>query len=192
MAAAALFWWWRRPKGATVAPIRTLRLGDFRTAGRGIVEILALFEAGGDGIGDLYNDQTDVGSIADPASDVMLDTPSITLGRVNRQSAGELTFYRSAGDAWADAFEGDGEFTGGAVYVQTVDGLLTLPVATSLADAGTTFVRFNLDTTAQALLDGIETGDRFIVAMARPVPADELLWGTDQVLWGSDELLWAA
>ena len=191
---SGLWWWWWEPQGAPppFVPSR-LQLRDFRAPAGEIVEILALFEADTSGM-DLWNGPNGTGSIADPASDLVLDTPPITLSSVHRQSATELVFNRNAGSGWNTAFEGQGVFTMGNIYIQTRhNGVATLPVATTLEDAGFGFMRYSLDAAAQAVVDSIVTGDRFILAMARPaVLTDTLRWGTDTLLWGSDVLRWAA
>ena len=189
-------WWWEGIAGGgggtITPPAPVLRLSDFVTAGRGLVDILALFEAEVSG-NDLYNAGNDTGEIADPASDVMLDTTEITLTRVQRDGI-DMIFNRSGAGTWSSQLEGTGPFAAGTMYIQTLDGLVTLPVATTLDDAGGGFARFEIPSGAsRTIVNGIDTGERFIVALTRPLPlSDRVLWGTDQLLWGSDMLRWAA
>ena len=184
------WWWWQsRTSQPFVPPMRLLQLSDFVRTGRGIVEVLALFTAGS----ELYDPGRGHGSIADPASDLTLDGQNTTISRVYRQSVSALTFFQSGGSSWSAAFEGSGDFTDGTVYVQTLTDLVALPVATTLADAGFTFLRFTVPAADRAAIAGIADGDRFLVAMTRPVPvSDRLEWGADRLEWGSDELRWAA
>ena len=189
--ARRFIWFWSRTGGTVTPPMSVLVLSDFDTAGRGDIQVLALFEV--DLVGTDYVDlPAGEGSIADPASDIMLDTPAVTLGRVQRQSNTQLTFYRSAGGSLDNAFGAGNPFADGHVYVQTLDGLVVLPVDTTLDGSGFSFARFNLDAAQRLILDALATGDRMIVAMSRPEVIDQLLWGTDELLWGTNELQWAA
>lgn len=66
------------------------------------------------------------------------------------------------------------------VYVQTDGGVVSLPVATTLSGAGGNYVRFAVPAADRALLNGITSGTRFIIALARPVTvlAGEVSTGT--------------
>ena len=71
-----------------------------------------------------------------------------------------LTLQRSGGDG--------NDLT---LYLQTAaDGLVSFAVSTQIGLSGGNYVRFTLPADAQALLDNISTGDRFIFALARPAP----------------------
>ena len=66
-----------------------------------------------------------------------------------------------------------------------------MPVLALLEDAGFNFIRFTVPAAFQAALDGLLTGDRFIIAITRPT-VDILHWRIDRLLWGTDRLEWAA
>ena len=76
-------------------------------------------------------------------------------------SALALGTYFSAG--------GDGNDL--TLYLQTAaDGLVSFAVSTQIGLSGGNYVRFTLPADAQTLLDNIDTGDRWIFALARPAP----------------------
>ena len=190
-AGARYTFWWEHAAGGSggTIPLPQLQLSDFVRAGRGSIEILALFEAVRSG-NDIYDGPNSEGSIADAASDLMLDQQNTAVNRVAAPS-NQLILFQTGGNAWSGGFEGTGLYTQAIVYVQTLFGLITLPVATTLDDAGFSFCRFNVPTGQRAILNEIVTGDRFILAVAIP-SVNSLLWQTDRLLWNSDELQWAA
>ena len=192
MSQGSLFWWWWRLTGRAQPFIpNALQLSDFVTAGRGVIEVLALL--GAEVVGnDLYDGPNGEGTIDDPASDLALDQLDITITRVQR-AGNRITINRAGADAWSTGFEGSGVYTAATVYVQTLDGLVVMPIADTLDDAGSGFLRLNVPAAGRPIINGIDTGERFIVAIARPAAAgDRLMWGTDRLMWGSDELRWAA
>ena len=78
-------------------------------------------------------------------------------------SALDLSVYFGAG--------GDGNDL--TLYLQTAaDGLVSFAVSGALGNSGTQFQQFNLPAAAQTLLDNIATGDRWILALARPATVD--------------------
>ena len=53
------------------------------------------------------------------------------------------------------------------LYIQTADGVVSLPVATALGNTGGSYAHFSVPAADQALLNGIAAGTRFIIALAR-------------------------
>ena len=84
-------------------------------------------------------------------------------------SALDLSVYFGAG--------GDGNDL--TLYMQTAaDGLVSFAVSGQLANSGTQFQQFTLPAAAQTLLDNLDTGDRWIFALARTAsvtPTDVVL-----------------
>ena len=57
-----------------------------------------------------------------------------------------------------------------SLYIQTEDGLITLPIATSgnsngYQRVGGSYITFGLDSSQQTLIQGIDSGDRVIIAL---------------------------
>ena len=56
------------------------------------------------------------------------------------------------------------------LYLQTLDGLISFPVSGNTGVIGGNFVNFSVPAAHRAFVDGIGTGDRFILALARTAP----------------------
>ncbi|MDD9993220.1 MAG: DUF1833 family protein [Rhodospirillales bacterium] len=144
-----------------------LALSDFDAEGLEF-DVLALIRAGAGGGGTIFAmpPRGSVGTLLD--GEVGLGDGQVAITRMRRRNGTmllindndplELRDYFSPGGAGADL----------TLYVQTLDGVASLPVTTHGQEGGN-FIQFGpIGTDFDALLDGIAEGDRFIFAFARP------------------------
>ena len=60
------------------------------------------------------------------------------------------------------------------VWIQTVDGVAELVAANDFFNGGTNWVQFELDAGNQAIIDAIQSGDRYIFAVTRPAAGPQI------------------
>ena len=142
-----------------------------------VVVAKALLVASGPGTSGstLYADSDRGGSGSPLAGELGLGDGNTLISRFRRLSVTEL-LINDNDDPVAltlSAYFGSGGAGNGlTLYFQTLaDGEISFAVSSQYVAAGGGFVRFTLPADAQALFDGIATGDRFIFKAARPQAA---------------------
>ena len=162
---------------ATVERVAQLTLADFDTAGLEL-DMLALLRAGGGGGGTIFAlpPRGVVGAVLDGEIGLGADAEIIT--RIRRRNGNMLAFNDNGPLSLADYFGTGGDGADLTLYVQTVDGVASLPVSTA-GSAGSNFVQFGpIGSDLDAILDGIDDGQSFIVAFARAARAVVPVSGT--------------
>ena len=153
-----------------------LSLSDFDRTGLE-VEALALFEAGDAGTEPaLYaasgSRWTASGSLLEGEIGIAPDDEAI-VRIMSVDSGSSVLRFNDAGDLTLRDYFGNG---GGGndltVWVQTSGATASFP-ASDIGSAGGNYVNFNLPTGADAVVAGIDAGDRFILALTRPAPTPE-------------------
>ena len=147
-----------------------LALSDFDQTGLE-VGVLGLINSGGAGL-LIYRAGVN-GSIADPASDMVL-TSTLTINRIRYNSGvGQILLNRTGGGNFTDEFGSGDDWEDGSVYVQTDDGLAQWEPS-ELNAVGGGFVRWNSSDSALRMIMGdIGSGDVIIFAIAKPGVAAE-------------------
>ena len=151
-----------------------LELSDFDTTGLEEPDVLALITASGDGI--WYRDTNRNGDDSPTEGQLGLGANNTVITQILK--AGNNVVRLNDNDVQADGTDavlllsshfGDSGISNWVLYIQTLDG-----IASSNQLDGTTgngYVNFRFSGTANLnILDSIETGTRFIVAVARPEP----------------------
>ena len=152
-----------------------LALSDFDQDGLE-VEALALFVAGDAGSEpSLYNvsSRWDAsGELLD--GDLLIGPDDVPVQRVMALSGGATLRFNdgSAALALKDYFGANGGGNDLTVWVQTAGGSASF-AARDFGSAGANYVNFNVPPGSAALIAGIASGDRFILALIRPTPAPE-------------------
>ena len=162
---------------ATVERVAQLSLADFDTAGLE-VDALALIRAGAGGGDTLFAlpPRGVVGAILDGEIGLGADAEIIT--RIRRRSGDVLAFNDDGPLLLSDYFGPGGDGADLTLYVQTVDGVGSLPVST-ITSAGGNFIQFGpLGTALNTLVDDIADGQSFIIAFARAAPTVVPVSGT--------------
>ena len=163
----------RAPAGAAEARARVdvlppLALADFDAEGLEL-DALALIEAGAGANNTLFGapPRTVVGALLDGELGIGAGDTQIT--RIRRRGGNILVVNDDEPLSLDAYFNGAGADL--TLYVQTRDGLASVPVSTQ-SSAGANFIQLGaLDAAFVALLDGIAAGDRFIFALARQAAA---------------------
>ena len=151
---------------ATVERVAQLTLADFDDAGLE-VDALALIRAGSGAGGTIYAapPRGTVGALLD--GELGLGASEATITRIRWRNGTMLAFNDNGPLLLADYFGAGGDGADLTLTIQTVDGVASLPVSTT-GSAGGNFVQFGpLGTDLDAILDGIDDGQSFIVAFAR-------------------------
>ena len=154
---------------ATVERIGVLTLADFDASGLEI-ETLALIEAGPIVDDTLYAvpPRGTVGDLLDGT--LSIDSGQVPITRIRRRSGTLLVINDNEPLSLATYFGTGGAGADLTLYVQTREGVASLP-ATTQGQAGGSFIQFGpIDTALDAVLDGIDDGTRFIFALARQLP----------------------
>ena len=112
------------------------------------------------------------GSDSPTDGELGLGTTQTVLSRIRRHSATELNLNDNDNPSALDIgtyFAAGGDGNDLTLYLQTTaDGLVSFAVADQIGLGGGNYVRFTLPADAQTLLENIDTGDRWIFALARP------------------------
>ena len=154
--------------GARVDVPGPLVLADFDTDGLEL-DALALIEAGAGANDTLFGQppRTAVGTLLDGELGIGSGDTQIT--RIRRRGGNILVVNDDEPLSLDAYFNGAGADL--TLYVQTRDGVASVPVSMQ-SNAGANFIQLGaLDAAFQALLDGIADGDRFIFALARQAVA---------------------
>ena len=162
-----------------------LSVADFEQSGLETV-VLASFDAGGDTT--LYSAADSrwgaAGSLVE--GDVPLDDDtSITRVMLPNSDGSLLRLNDNGGLTLRDFFGQSGAGADLTVWVQTSSGTASF-AASDVRSAGGNYVNFNVPTSNRAVLSGIGTGDRFLLALTRPAPntaatGDPTITGTARV-----------
>ena len=153
-----------------------LLLADWDDDGLQVVAA-ALLEASAPGTAgnNLYADSDRGGSDSPLDGELGLGGTDTVVSRIRRANATVLVLNDNNNPTVLDI--GDYFDTGGdgndlTVYIQTADdGVVSFAAADQLSgNRNAQVVRFTLPSDAQTLLDNIATGDRWIIAFARPLP----------------------
>ncbi len=160
------------PTGRPPPMQQTLTLTDFATTGL-TVQMLALFAAGNAGDQPaLYSAAgskwLESGSLVEGETDIGPDGTAIV--RITYLEDGNtLRLNDSAALALKDYFGADGEGNDLMVWVQTAEGSIHFPVVSNVKSSGGNFINFNLPPEGNAIVGGINPGERFILALTKPV-----------------------
>ena len=163
----------------------TLSVSDFDQSGLETV-VLASFDAGGDttlysapdsrwgAAGSLVEGDVDIDDVTRIVR-VMLPNSDGSLLRLNDNGGLVLRDFFGQTGAGADL----------TVWMQTSAGTASF-AASGVRSAGSNYVNFNVPASERAVLTGIGTGDRFLLALTRPAPntpatGDPTITGTAQV-----------
>ena len=150
----------------TVHLPRLLALSDYATPSGYTDDFVALIEAEVSNV-LLYRNDTGVGTLLE--GDLDLDAADITISRVQRRDAGAtLRFFRDGADSFATAVQTGGAYAAARITLQTIDGTISLDLPGALD--GTEIdqrASFSVPAADQAVFNGIDTGERFILAIAR-------------------------
>ena len=149
---------------ATVDRVATLTLADFDKAGLE-VDMLALLRAGaGDTIFALPP-RGHAGAILD--GEIGIGATDAIITRIRRRNGNTLVINDNDPLSLADYFGAGGDGADLTLYVQTTAGVGSFPVSSADA-AGSGFIRLRpLGADLDAIVDGIEDGQSFIIAFAR-------------------------
>ena len=185
-----LFWWDIGLKGAGgnfTPPVRRLGLGDYVRKPDVEYVILALYSAELVAA-DLFDANNDEGDYL--SGDQNFDAAS-TVSRVIKSAQGAELRVRRTGTLDLSTLFGAGQrIVSPMADIQTLDGLSEYEF-----DAVTALeARFDSGSDA-SILDDVDTGDRFILAVYGVPDAggDRLRWqGGDRLTWGSDAIRWGA
>ena len=149
---------------ATVERVAQLTLADFDAAGLEL-DMLALLRAGAGNMLFALPPRGHAGAVLDGEIGLGADAEIIT--RIRRRNGNMLAFNDNGPLSLADYFGAGGDGADLTLYVQTVDGVASLPVSTT-GSAGGNFIQFGpLGTDLNTLVDDIADGQSFIVAFAR-------------------------
>lgn len=149
---------------ATVGRVATLTLADFDTAGLEL-DMLALLRAGGGNMLFALPPRGHAGAVLD--GEIGLGATEAIITRIRRRNGNMLAFNDNGPLSLADYFGAGGDGADLTLYIQTVDGVASLPVSTT-GSAGSNFVQFGpLGTDLDTIVDDIDDGQSFIVAFAR-------------------------
>ena len=144
-------------------------IAGFDTAGLEVV-VLASFDAAGSqtlwsASGSRWGSQ---GALV--AGDVALDDGSSVVRVVVPNSDGSLLRLNDNGPlVMGDFFGTGGEGSDLTIWVRTAAGTASF-AASDVRTAGSNYVNFNVPASESAILTGISTGDRFVLAVTRPTP----------------------
>jgi len=143
-----------------------LTLADFDTAGLA-VETLALIRAGAGPADTIYAapPRGSVGALVDGELGLGPDEAAIT--RLRRRDGNMLGVNDDDPLVLSDYFGTGGAGAGLTLYVQTQDGVATLPVSEQRSSGGGFVVFGPLGAALDRIVDGIGEGDLFIFALAR-------------------------
>ena len=160
--------------GSNIVP---LMLADSDDAGLD-VELKALLVASAPGTvgNDPYADANRGGTDTPLDGEIGIGPGNTLISRFRRLTAGQLTFNDNDDPAALDIgvyFDAGGDGNDLTVYLQTLDaGEVSFTVAAQYAEGGGNYARVDLPADAQALLDNLATGDRWIFKLARPSAAE--------------------
>ena len=154
--------------GVTLLPAPTL--ADFDADGLEL-DALALIRAGAGPNNTLFATppRGTVGALLDGELGLGADEAAIT--RIRRRNGNMLLINDNAPLSLRDYFSPGGAGADLTLYLQTRDGVASLPVSAHGSD-GRNYIQFGpVGAALDAILDGIDEGDRFIFAFARPAPS---------------------
>ena len=162
-----------------------LSVADFDQSGLETA-VLASFDAGGDSTLYATSDSPWGASGTLVEGDVALDNDTNIIRVMVPNSDGSLLRLNDNGGLLLREFFGQsGAGADLTVWVQTSAGTASF-AANDMDKVGTNYVNFNVPASERAILTGIGRGDRFLLALTRPVPntaatGDPRITGTAQV-----------
>ena len=162
------------PTVTHTAFVPTLALSELDTTGL-VVDFAALLESTADGSpspADLYVNSDRGGTGVPLDGELGLGPGESIISRVRRPSATQLIFNDDDDPAVFDLgdYFSNGDGNGLTIYfVTSAGGQASFPVAGNIDSSRENFIRFDIPSDVQTLLDGIFDGDRFIVAGTRAV-----------------------
>ena len=162
-----------------------LSVADFDQGGLETA-VLASFDAGGDTTLYATSDSPWGGSGTLVEGDVALDNDTNIIRVMVPNSDGSLLRLNDNGGLLLSEFFGQsGAGADLTVWVQTSAGTASF-AANDMDKVGTNYVNFNVPASERAILTGIGGGDRFLLALTRPVPntaatGDPRITGTARV-----------
>ena len=159
----------------------SLTLASFDAAGLE-TEVLALIVAAAPP--NVYADSNRGGTQSPEAGELGLGSGETLITRIRILSSG-ANILLNDNDVPAELTMRDYLGVGGpgrdlTLYIQTDAGVVSLPVATQLGNVGGGYANFSVPAADRTLINGIASGTRFIIALARPVTvlAGEVSSGT--------------
>ena len=161
---------------AKLRRLPALTLAEFDTEGLEL-DLLALIRAGSGPQQTIFATppRGTVGALLE--GELGIGAGEVAITRIRRRNGTMLLINDNEPLSLADYFGPGGDGADLTLYVQTQDGAASLPV-TALGRRGGNFVQFGpIDTALDAILDGIDDGDRFIFAFARPALSAVALHG---------------
>ena len=167
--------------GSGVPPHRAaVSLADYSTPSGYTDDFVALIEAEVSAAW-LFRSDTSVGTLLE--GDLDLDDADITIQRVGRRNSGatmRLDPFRRRPHRYY--FQHGGDYDGARITIQTLDATIEIDTPDDVQTAPSSASRLDLDVASgdQADFNAIGTGDRFILAIARPAavaPTDQLCRG---------------
>ncbi len=164
---------------ARIETLPALALSDFDTTDLD-VDALALLRAGAGRNNTLYAapPRGSVGELLD--GELGLGESEAAINRIRRRNSTMLLVNDSDPLSLAAYFGAGGAGADLTLYVQTLAGVASIAVSAHTRP-GDNVIQFGaVDSDFRALLDGIDAGDRFIFALARPARAVAALRGAAQ------------
>ena len=162
--------------------VPALTLADFDTGGLEL-DVLALIRAGAGPQQTIFAapPRGTVGALLE--GELGLGARNVPITRIRRRNGTMLLINDNEPLSLADYFSAGGDGADLTLYVQTLDGMASLPV-TALGRGGGNYVQFGpIGTAFDAILDGIDAGDRFIFAFARAAPLAVAVRGAAGAGW---------
>ena len=154
-------------------------LADFDDAGLE-VDAAALNVASADASptpADFYRDSDRGGTDSPLDGDIGVgpgDTPISRIRRNTFDTTERLTLNDNATFDLGAYFNTGGDGNDLTVWIQTVDDVAEMVVVETLNTFGGNFVQFGLSTANAAIIDAIQSGDRYIFAVTRPVAGPQI------------------
>jgi len=150
-----------------------LTLSDFNASGLE-TEALALLTAGAPPTVYAIAPRGTAGSLVDGELNISGAMEPVTAIRFRGSGSGaggqRITLNDDGNFNQADFWNAGGDGNDLTLWAQTSEGSISFPAAGNIAATGDNFVTFNAPAQHQAFVAGIESGDRFILALTRPAP----------------------
>ena len=153
---------------------RDLQLSDFNARGLE-VEFIGLIRASDVERNGrtIYATSARGGSDSPIDGDLLINNDGTPITRI-RRSPSSLLINDNSSLALSTYFRINGDGNDLTLHIQTNAGKASLVVADTLGSAGGGYINFTFSSTFAAILNGINSGDLFLFAATRPLPAEDL------------------
>ena len=173
--AGSLTWTFDLPEPTVTRTGLLLTLADFNDTGLEVeTAALLVASAPGTAVNNFYVASSRGGSGTPIEGELGVGTGETVIDRLRRASTENLTLNDSNSPVALDFNAYFGTSGAGAdlsVYLQTAsDGVVGFTVTSAFLSAGGNWLNVTLPAAARTLLDNLATGERFILALARPAP----------------------